>query len=153
MTSRYQKRKNKEDERRIMSASTMLAYIVATSLFLLDPFLLYQKRLRKRQIMVHYMRTNPLRRQLRREHFRVSRPSRGKPPYTQHNFNLQDKSDTWCLEFLRFTKHQLRELVRAFQLDHLQLPNRCKAPAETCLSVLLFRLAFPNRYKSCCDVS
>jgi len=130
----------------------MSAYIAATSLFLLDPFLLLQKQLRKRQIMVHYMRTNPLRRQLRRERFRVSRPSRGKPPYTQHNFNLQDKSDTWCLEFLRFTKYQLRELVRAFQLEHLQLPNRCKAPAETCLSVLLFRLAFPNRYKNCCDV-
>ena len=101
---------------------------------------------------MRYLHLNPLRRQIQRERLRISHPNRGRPPYTQHQFNLFAKSDNWCLEFLRFTKCQIVELARAFRLQDLQLENRCRATPETCLAVLLFRLAFPNRYKNCCDV-
>ena len=135
-----------------MAQNMMTIYTTAISLFLLDPFLLMQQRSRKKRIIIRHIHSNPLRRQIQRERLRVSRPNRGRPPYTRHQFNLFTKSDNWCLEFLRFTKAQIQELVRAFRLEDLQLRNRCQASPETCLAVLLFRLAFPNRYKSCCDV-
>jgi len=135
-----------------MAQKVITVYATAVSLFLIDPFLLMQQRSRKKRIAIQHIRSNPLRRQIHHEWLRFSRPNRGRPPYTKHQFNLLTKSDNWCLEFLRFTKAQIQELARAFQLQDLELRNPCQAAPETCLAVLLFRLAFPNRYKSCCDV-
>ena len=137
----------------IIVESIITVYTAAVSLFLLDPFLLIQQRLQTKRIAIQHLCFNPLRRQIQRERLRSSRPNRGHPPYTRHQFNLLTKSDNWCLELLRFTKTQIQELARAFRLQDLQLENRCQATPETCLAVLLFGLAFPNRYKSCCDVS
>jgi len=88
----------------IMAHNMMTLYTTGVSLFLLDPFLLMQQRLRKKRIIIVHIRSNPLRRQIQHERLRVSRPNRGRPPYTTHQFNLFNKSDKWCLEFLQFTK-------------------------------------------------
>jgi len=135
-----------------MAHEMMTLYTTGVSLFLLDPLLLMQQRLRKKRIIIQHIRSNPLRCQIQRARLRVSRPNSGCLPYTTPQFNLFNKSDNWCLEFLRFTYAQIEELARAFRLQELQLQHRCQATPETCLAVLLFQLAFPNRYKSCCDV-
>lgn len=137
----------------IMVESIITVYTAAVSLFLLDPFLLIQQRLQKKRIAIQHLCFNPLHCQIQRERLRSSRLNWGRPPYTRHQFNLLAKSNNWCLEFLPFTKTQIQELAPAFQLQDLQLGNHCQATRETCLAVLLFRLAYPNHYKSCCDVS
>ena len=94
-----------------MAQNMITVYTAAVSLFLIDPFLLIQQRLRKRNIAIQRIRSNPLRRQIQRERLRISHPNRGRPPYTQHEYDLFTKSDNWCLEFLRFTKAQIQELA------------------------------------------
>ena len=135
-----------------MVQNMITIYTAAISLFLLDPFLVQQQRLRKRNITIQHMCSNPLRWQVQHERLHISHPNRGCLPYTKHQFNLFTKSDNWCLEFLRFTKAQIQELAQAFRLQDLHLQHCCQATPETCLAALLFRLAFPNRYKNFCDV-
>jgi len=103
----------------------MTLYTTGDSLFLLDPFLLMQQRLRKKRLIIQHIRSNPLRRQIQPERLQVSRPNPGRPPYTTHQFTLFNKSDNWCFEFLRFIKAQIEELAQAFWLQELQLQNRC----------------------------
>ena len=93
-----------------MAEQIITAYTAsaAASLFLLDPCLLIQQRLRKKRIAIQHIRSNPLRRQIQRERLRFSRPNRGRPSYNRHQFNLLTKSDNWCIEFLRFTKAQIQ---------------------------------------------
>ena len=124
----------------------------AASVFLLDPFLLIQQRLRKKTQLITYMQDDPLRRRIRFERLRISRAGRGHPPYHRQNFNLHDHTDHWYLEYLRFTKFQIMEMVEGFNLNGLELRKRCVAKPETCLAVVLYRLSFPNRLKNCCDV-
>ena len=69
-------------------------------------------------------------------------------PYSPHMWSIQDRSDDWCLEFLRFSKQQICELAVLLQIpDHFD--NRYQAPPTTALAVVCFRLSWPLRLKDC----
>jgi len=122
------------------------------SVFLLEPFLLIQQRLRKKSQLITYMQDDPLQRQIRFERQRISRAGRGRPPYHRQNINLHDHTDHWCLEYLWFTKFQIMEMVEGFNLNGLEVRKRCVAKPETCLAMVLYQLSFPNCLNNCCDV-
>ena len=72
-------------------------------------------------------------------------------PYQRKMFDLFSQTDAWCLEFLRFTKRQICELAWLLALpEHFE--GRCYAPATTALSLVLYRLSWPHRYKDCMEV-
>jgi hypothetical protein len=52
---------------------------------------------------------------------RVERPCRGRPPYRQFRFDIEDQDDNWCIEHLRFSNAQIIEMAELLGLhDALQ---------------------------------
>jgi hypothetical protein len=85
---------------------------------------------------------------------RVERPHRGRPPYAQFRFDIEDHDDSWCYEHLRFSKAQIIEMTELFGLHQFIKYRKGYRPApETALCVVLRRLSYPLRYKDTCDVS
>lgn len=130
-----------------------IASLAATAFLVTDPYFLLQQRMRKRKFLFKQIRDNdPLRRQLDRERFRVSRPGRNHPPYSRVPFDINNKTDLWCLEFLRFTKSQVQEIAVELNLENCILRKRYTATPTTMLALVLYRLSSPTRYKDLCDV-
>jgi hypothetical protein len=120
------------------------ATVAGAAVLIVDLSFLMQSRLRWRRVIWAYTKTNPLRRQLQQEQLRQYQPNRGRPPYSKAHFNPMARGDLWAVEYLRFTTIQILEMTMAFNLQDLQLRNRYRAPPETCLCLVLYRLAFPN---------
>jgi hypothetical protein len=65
-------------------------------------------------------------------------------------FSIEERDDDWCIEFLRFTKDQVKEI--AFILN---IPSRfrygIRYTPEDALALTLFRLSAPKRLKDCVE--
>ncbi|RPA78918.1 hypothetical protein BJ508DRAFT_241067 [Ascobolus immersus RN42] len=58
--------------------------------------------------------------------------------------------DTDCLEYLRFTREEVFQIIRAFGLtDNYKWRNHSRATAEEAFCLFLFRLSHPHRLKDC----
>ena len=64
------------------------------------------------------------------------------------SFDLFQKSDDWCLEFLRFNKEQVCEMSYLLDIPE-SFPDGFIATATTALSLVCYRLAWPQRLKDC----
>jgi hypothetical protein len=68
----------------------------------------------------------------------------------EQKFSIEERDDDWCLEFLRFTKEQVKEI--AFVLS---IPSRfhygIRYTPEDALALTLFRLSVPKRLKDCVE--
>lgn len=74
------------------------------------------------------------------------RYNKRKITYEQFNFSIHDHDDNWCLEFLRFNKTQIIILAEILEIES-RFRYRYRASATTALSMVLFRLSWPSRYK------
>jgi hypothetical protein len=75
------------------------------------------------------------------------RPSQRRIPYISQMWSILDRSNGWCLEFLRFSREQICELAV------LQIPDRFdnhhRVPSTTALAIACYRLSCPLRLKDC----
>src|SRR4051812_19261783 len=87
-------------------------------------------------------------------------PTRVVKDYTPHRrfaydpegkFSLDDHDDNWCLEFLRFTATQIREIAFI-----LKIPSRFRfgyrASPGDALALVLYRLSAPTRLKDAVNI-
>jgi hypothetical protein len=68
-------------------------------------------------------------------------------PYRQREFSLDDYTDDWCIEYLRFSGSQIREILPFLRLDLVPWRNRYKPTPEAAFCLLLYKLSWPHRLK------
>ena len=62
--------------------------------------------------------------------------------YTPHMWSILDRSDDWCIEFLRFRRKEICELAVLLQIPE-RFDNRYRAPPTTALAVVCYWLSWP----------
>jgi hypothetical protein len=67
--------------------------------------------------------------------------------YQPSGFNLDDYTDDWCIEFLRFSQEEIREIIPFLRLDLITWRNRYSATPEVAFCLLLYKLSWPHRLK------
>ena len=77
----------------------------------------------------------------------VPRRHRRVLPYEPSDFQLDNYTDDWCLEFLRFSRQEIREILPFFGLDMCTWRNRCHPSPEAAFCLLLYKLSWPHRLK------
>jgi hypothetical protein len=92
------------------------------------------------------------RRRRRRCHRRWPQRFRPVLTYRPGQFELDDYSDEWCYEHLRFTKDEIRQFLLYLQLDTIEYRNRCTASPEVAICLVLWRLSYPRCYKDAQDL-
>jgi hypothetical protein len=141
-----------------MPASNCAALLLsAFTLQLTDPFLIWWVQMEQQQYYIIQRRKVAHRRELRLRRLQpyVYRETRHTlhPPYERFVFDLETKGDIWCVAYLRFTVRQIIELADLMDLKSIQYRHRYKPSPATALAIVLFRLAYPNRFIDDCLVS
>jgi hypothetical protein len=77
---------------------------------------------------------------VRRRHRRVL-------PYAMSEFQLDDYTDDWCYEFLRFLRQEIRYILPFIRLDLYAYRFRYNPSPETAFCPLLYKLTWPHRLK------
>jgi hypothetical protein len=67
--------------------------------------------------------------------------------YNPVEFQLDSYTDNWCIEFLRFSRQEIREILPYLRLDLCPWRNRYHLSPEAAFCLLLYRLSWPLRYK------
>jgi hypothetical protein len=78
-----------------------------------------------------------LARRRRRCHRRWPRRFRPVLTYRPGQFELDDYSDEWCYEHLRFTKEEIHQFLPYLRLDTIEYRNRCTASPEVAICLVL----------------
>jgi hypothetical protein len=61
--------------------------------------------------------------------------------YPPNGFDLESRTDDWCIEFLRFSKSEIREIIPYLRLDLCPWRNRYNATPEVAFYLLLYKLS------------
>jgi hypothetical protein len=72
--------------------------------------------------------------------------------YRSIEFQLDDYTDDWCLEFLRFSRQQIKEILPFLRLDLCTWRNRYNPTPEAAFCLLLYKLSWPHRLKDTTNV-
>ena len=67
--------------------------------------------------------------------------------YDSFEFSLRDMPEVNCINYFRFTKSQIAELLVYFRIDTVNFRFRNAPSPELALCIVLQRLSHPNRYK------
>ena len=61
--------------------------------------------------------------------------------YRQEEFSLDEYTDEWCIEFLRFSRQEIREIIPFLRLDLCVWRNRYSPTLEEAFCLLLYKLS------------
>jgi hypothetical protein len=73
-------------------------------------------------------------------------------PYKPAEFQLDNYTDDWCLEFLRFSRQQIKEILPFLRLDLCTWRNRYNPTPEAAFCLLLYKLSWPHRLKDATNI-
>jgi hypothetical protein len=67
--------------------------------------------------------------------------------YRRNEFELDNYTNHWCIEYLRFSGSEIREILPYLRLDLVPWRNRYKPSLETAFCLVLYKLSWPHRLK------
>jgi hypothetical protein len=68
-------------------------------------------------------------------------------PYNSSEFQLDNFTNDWCIEYLRFSAFEIREILPFLRLDLVPWRNRYKPSPEAAFCLVLYKLSWPHRLK------
>jgi hypothetical protein len=66
------------------------------------------------------------------------------------NFSLDNVPEANCIEYMRFSKEEIRRVVPLLHIDEIQFRHRYSISSEKAFCILLYRLAGELRWKDLC---
>jgi hypothetical protein len=72
--------------------------------------------------------------------------------YKPNKFQLDNYTNDWCIEHLRFSQQEIKEILSYLRLDLCQWQNRYYPSPEAVFCLLLYKLSWPHRYKDSLDL-
>jgi DDE superfamily endonuclease len=72
--------------------------------------------------------------------------------YSSSEFQLDNYTDDWCIEYLRFSGAEIREILPYLHLDLVLWRNRYNPSLEAAFCLLLYKLSWPHRLKDSLDL-
>jgi hypothetical protein len=72
--------------------------------------------------------------------------------YRPTEFNLDIYTDEWCIEFLRFSRQEIREIIPFLRLDLCVWRNRYSPTPEEPFCLLLYKLSWLHQLKDTLNI-